>query len=102
MNIIMLSFIDIQPNELLVTIAASCVTIVGVVVSARRFQRPFPALWISIITLISIGFHAWSLWTNSKVPASVGLVLIVALACWLGLHWSKNSKNADCKSNEKA
>jgi uncharacterized membrane-anchored protein len=85
----MLSIAEIPWTELSVTAAASVVVILGIILNARRYQRPFPTLWFVAVIICSVVSHAWSLWERSKWPASIGMVSVIVLAAWLGATWKR-------------
>lgn len=92
---LMLSIAEIPWTEFSVTAAASAVVTLGIILNARRYQRPFPTHWIvAVILCIFIG-HAWSFWNGSKWPAFIGLVSAVALAVWLGATWKREMRDEE-------
>lgn len=91
----MLSISEIPWTELSVTAAASGVAIVGIILNARRYQRPFPTLWIVAVLSCILASHAWAFSGRSKWPAFIGVILVVGLAVWLGATWKREMRNAE-------
>ena len=90
---LMLSMAEIPWTELSVTASASAVVILGIILNARRHQRPFPTHWIVAVTICSVVSHAWSIWEGSKWPASIGMISVIVLAAWLGATWKREMRD---------
>ena len=76
-------------GDLTVTAAASAVAIVGIILNAKRYERTFPTMWLTVCLSIILAGHALSFWSNTKLPAFIGLILLVVLAWRLGSRWKK-------------
>ena len=92
---LMLPISEIPWSKLSVTATASAVVIVGIILNARRYQRPFPILWIVAVIICSVVSHAWSFWEESKWPASVGMISVIVLAAWLGATWKREMRDEE-------
>lgn len=92
---LLLSIAEIPWTELSVTAATSAVVILGIILNARRHQRPFPTLWIVAVIICSVVSQAWSFWEGSKWPASIGMLLVIVLAAWLGVTWKREMRDEE-------
>ena len=91
----MLSNSEIPWSELTGTAVASAVVMLGIILNARRYQRPFPTLWIVAVIISSVVSHAWSFWEGSKWPASIGMISVIVLAAWLGETWKREMRDEE-------
>lgn len=94
----MLSNSEIPWSELTVTAIASAVVILGIILNARHYQRPFPTLWIVAVIICSVVSHAWSFLERSKWPAAIGMVSVIVLAAWLGETWKRKMRDEERES----
>lgn len=91
----MFFILEVSWTELSVTAAASLVAIIGVVLNAKRYHRPFPTRWIVAFFAFALLSHSCSFWARSKWPAFIGLMTIVALAVWLRITWRRDFRHEE-------
>ena len=84
--------ITLKAMELPCSLAISIAVCMGVVINARRCERPFPGKWLIAIAVFMSASHGFSIWAQTAAPLSVAAILLILLGCILSLRWKKEAE----------